>query len=103
MKQLMQLARADIGESLRARWFLVYTLVFGGVMVGLCADAAAQPRVRIGWVQRYNGPGNAADRWPIVLKQLVVRWCAERPKPAPVPESQFAEHLRLSQPSVFFG
>jgi len=32
------------------------------VIVGLCADAAAQSRVRIDWVQRYNGPGNGVDR-----------------------------------------
>ena len=45
MKQLMQLARADIGESLRARWFLVYTLVFGGVMVGLFVSGLTESRV----------------------------------------------------------
>ncbi len=41
----MQLARADIGESLRARWFLVYTLVFGGVMVGLFISGLTESRV----------------------------------------------------------
>ncbi len=45
MKQLMQLARADIGESLRARWFLVYTIVFGGVMVGLFASGLTESRI----------------------------------------------------------
>lgn len=45
MKQLIQLARADIGESLRARWFLVYTLVFGGVMVGLFISGLTESRV----------------------------------------------------------
>ncbi len=45
MKQLMQLARADIGESLRARWFLVYSLVFGGVMVGLFISGLTESRV----------------------------------------------------------
>ncbi len=45
MKQLIQLARADIGESLRARWFLVYTIVFGGVMVGLFASGLTESRI----------------------------------------------------------
>ena len=45
MKQLMQLAQADIGESLRARWFLVYSLVFGGVMVGLFISGLTESRV----------------------------------------------------------
>ncbi|MCP4549814.1 MAG: ABC transporter permease subunit [bacterium] len=45
MKQLIQLARADIGESLRARWFLVYTLVFGGIMVGLFISGLTESRV----------------------------------------------------------
>lgn len=45
MKQLLQMAWADIGESLRARWFLVYTIVFGGVMVGLFASGLTESRV----------------------------------------------------------
>jgi ABC-2 type transport system permease protein len=45
MKQLLQLARADFGESLRARWFLVYAIVFGGVMVGLFASGLTESRV----------------------------------------------------------
>jgi ABC-2 type transport system permease protein len=45
MKQLIQLAQADIGESLRARWFLVYSLVFGGVMVGLFISGLTESRV----------------------------------------------------------
>ena len=45
MKQLWQMAWADIGESLRARWFLVYTIVFGGVMVGLFASGLTESRV----------------------------------------------------------
>jgi ABC-2 type transport system permease protein len=45
VKQLVQMARADIGESLRARWFLVYTIVFGGVMVGLFASGLTESRV----------------------------------------------------------
>ena len=45
MRQLFQLARADFGESLRARWFLVYTIVFGGVMVGLFASGLTESRV----------------------------------------------------------
>ncbi len=45
MKQLFQLAAADIGESLRARWFFVYTIVFGGVMVGLFVSGLTESRV----------------------------------------------------------
>ena len=45
MKQLLQLARADISESVRARWFLVYTIVFGGVMVGLFASGLTESRI----------------------------------------------------------
>lgn len=45
MKQLVQMARADIGESLRARWFLVYTIVFGGVMVGLFVSGLTESRI----------------------------------------------------------
>lgn len=45
MKQLLDMARADVGESLRARWFLVYTLVFGGVVVGLFLSGLTESRV----------------------------------------------------------
>jgi ABC-2 type transport system permease protein len=45
LKQLVQIARADIGESLRARWFLVYTIVFGGVMVGLFVSGLTESRI----------------------------------------------------------
>jgi len=45
VKQLIQLAQADIGESLRARWFFVYTIVFGGVMVGLFLSGLTESRI----------------------------------------------------------
>ncbi len=45
MRQLLQMARADIGESLRARWFLVYTIVFGGIMVGLFVSGLTESRI----------------------------------------------------------
>jgi ABC-2 type transport system permease protein len=45
MQQFFQLARADFGESLRARWFLVYSIVFGGVMVGLFVSGLTESRV----------------------------------------------------------
>ena len=32
MKQLWLTAKLDMAESLRARWFLIYTLVFGGIV-----------------------------------------------------------------------
>src|SRR5210317_172014 len=45
MMQLLQMARADIGESLRARWFLVYAVVFGGIMVGLFVSGLTESRI----------------------------------------------------------
>jgi len=45
MKQLFQMAMADIGETLRAKWFVVYALVFGGVMVGLFVSGLTESRV----------------------------------------------------------
>ncbi len=45
MKQLIHMARTDIGETLRARWFFVYTLIFGGVMVGLYVSGLTESRV----------------------------------------------------------
>ena len=46
MKHLWLTAYTDIIESLRARWFLVYSLVFGGIVVILFAfglsDCAGQ-------------------------------------------------------------
>ena len=32
MRNLLLSARLDISESLRARWFLVYSLIFGGIV-----------------------------------------------------------------------
>ena len=45
MKQLLDVARADLGESLRSRWFLVYTLVFGGIVVGLFLSGLTESRI----------------------------------------------------------
>lgn len=45
MKHLWLTAYADIGESLRARWFMVYTLVFGGLVVVLFAYGLAESRI----------------------------------------------------------
>ncbi|PID81415.1 ABC transporter permease [bacterium DOLZORAL124_64_63] len=45
LKQLIQLAWTDIGESLRARWFLIYTIVFGGIIVGLFVSGLTESRV----------------------------------------------------------
>lgn len=45
MKQWVLMARADVAESLRARWFFVYTLVFGGIMVGLFVSGLTESRV----------------------------------------------------------
>jgi ABC-2 type transport system permease protein len=45
MSHLLRMARADIAESLRSRWFFVYTLVFGGIMVGLFLSGLTESRV----------------------------------------------------------
>ena len=45
MKQLWLTAKLDIVESLRARWFMIYTLVFGGIVVLLFAFGLTESRV----------------------------------------------------------
>ena len=45
MKQLLLCARLDIAESLRARWFQIYSLVFGGIVVLLFAFGLTESRV----------------------------------------------------------
>ncbi len=45
MKHLRLTALADISESLRSRWFLVYTLVFGGVVVALFISGLTESRI----------------------------------------------------------
>lgn len=45
MRNLLLAARLDISESLRARWFLVYSLVFGGVVVLLLLFGLTESRV----------------------------------------------------------
>ncbi|MCB2101536.1 MAG: ABC transporter permease subunit [Rhodobacterales bacterium] len=45
MMGLLQSARLDIAESLRARWFLIYALVFGGVLVLLLVTGLTESRV----------------------------------------------------------
>jgi len=45
MKQLFLTARLDIAESLRARWFLIYTLVFGGIVALLFVFGLSESRV----------------------------------------------------------
>jgi ABC-2 type transport system permease protein len=45
MKQLWLTARLDVVESLRARWFQVYTLVFGGIVAILFASGVTESRV----------------------------------------------------------
>jgi len=39
------MARADIGESIRSRWFFVYTIVFGTIMVGLLVSGLTESRI----------------------------------------------------------
>jgi len=41
----MLTAMADINESLRSRWFMVYTLIFGGIVVALFMTGLTESRV----------------------------------------------------------
>ncbi len=45
MKQLWLSARLDIVESLRARWFMIYTAVFGGIVALLFLFGLTESRV----------------------------------------------------------
>ncbi len=45
MKHLLLTALADINESLRSRWFMVYTLIFGGIVVALFITGLTESRV----------------------------------------------------------
>jgi ABC-2 type transport system permease protein len=45
MNSLLLTARLDIVESLRARWFLIYSLVFGGIVALLFAFGLTESRV----------------------------------------------------------
>lgn len=45
MKELWLTARLDLVESLRARWFLIYSLVFGGIVALLFAFGLTESRV----------------------------------------------------------
>jgi len=45
MKQLWLTAKLDMVESLRARWFMIYTLVFGGIIALLFAFGLTESRV----------------------------------------------------------
>jgi len=45
MKHLLLTAMADINESLRSRWFLIYTLIFGGIVVALFITGLTESRV----------------------------------------------------------
>src|SRR5574340_1744440 len=45
MKNLWLTAKLDVVESLRARWFLIYCLVFGGIVAMLFAFGLTESRV----------------------------------------------------------
>ena len=45
MKHLWLTALADIAESLRARWFMLYSLVFGGIVVLLFVFGVTESRI----------------------------------------------------------
>ncbi|MCP5366949.1 MAG: ABC transporter permease subunit [Hyphomicrobiales bacterium] len=46
MSGFLQAARLDVAESLRTRWFLVYALVFGGIIVVALVAGLTESRVR---------------------------------------------------------
>ncbi len=43
--QLWQTAKLDIFESIRSRWFLLYSLIFGGILIGLFVFGVTESRV----------------------------------------------------------
>ena len=45
MGSLIETARLDMAESLRARWFVVYTIVFGGLVAALFVFGLTESRV----------------------------------------------------------
>lgn len=45
MNDFFLTAKLDIAESLRSRWFFVYTLVFGSLVVGLFVSGVTESRV----------------------------------------------------------
>jgi len=45
MKTLFQVAKADFRESVRAKWFFIYSLVFGGAIILLFALGITESRV----------------------------------------------------------
>lgn len=45
MTALLATLRLDVAESTRARWFVLYSLVFGGIVVGLLAFGLTESRV----------------------------------------------------------
>jgi ABC-2 type transport system permease protein len=45
MSKILLTARLDVAESLRARWFLLYSLVFGGIVVLLLVFGLTDSRV----------------------------------------------------------
>ena len=45
MSPLLLTARLDVVESVRARWFLVYALIFGGIIAGFFAFGVTESRV----------------------------------------------------------
>jgi ABC-2 type transport system permease protein len=45
MKHLFLTAMVDINESLRSRWFLIYSLIFGGIIVALFVTGLTESRI----------------------------------------------------------
>ncbi|MBC8519523.1 MAG: ABC transporter permease subunit [Gammaproteobacteria bacterium] len=45
MKHTLMTAKADISESLRSKWFLIYSIVFGGIIALLFAFGLTESRI----------------------------------------------------------
>ncbi|MBT4079598.1 MAG: ABC transporter permease, partial [Gammaproteobacteria bacterium] len=45
MNHLWLTAKADISESLRSKWFMVYAIVFGGIISLLFAFGLTESRI----------------------------------------------------------
>ncbi|MBF0248496.1 MAG: ABC transporter permease subunit [Alphaproteobacteria bacterium] len=45
MSELISTMRLDVAESLRARWFVIYALVFGGIIMGLLIFGLTESRI----------------------------------------------------------
>ena len=72
MKHLWLTAKLDIVESLRARWFLIYSVVFGGIVALLFAFGLTESRVlgfiRDAVIARIFGAGAVTDAFFVAFR-----------------------------------